>query len=102
MLRLPPIEFKTARRMEDVLAALAGDEVRLVAGGTDLWPNMKRRHQQAKTVVSLMSIPELRGIEQADGDLRVGATTTLTDVVRDEGIRTRYPAFARAPSQAYS
>ncbi len=96
MLRLPPIEFKTARRMEDVLAALAGDEVRLVAGGTDLWPNMKRRHQQAKTVVSLMSIPELRGIEQADGDLRVGATTTLTDIVRDEGIRTRYPAFARA------
>jgi len=82
--------------LEDVLAALADDEVRLVAGGTDLWPNMKRRHQQAKTVVSLMSIPELRGIVQADGELRVGATTTLTDIVRDEGIRTRYPAFARA------
>ncbi len=96
MLRLPPIEFKSARRMEDVLAALADDEVRLVAGGTDLWPNMKRRHQQAKTVVSLMSIPELRGIEHADGELRVGATTTLTDIVRDAGIRTRYPAFARA------
>ena len=96
MLRLPPIEFKTARRMDDVLAALADGEVRLVAGGTDLWPNMKRRHQQGKKVVSLMSIPELRGIEQTDGYLRVGATTTLSDIVRDEGIRTIYPAFARA------
>ncbi len=100
MLRLPPIEFVKPRSMQDVLAALtddpADDEVRLVAAGTDLWPNMKRRHQQAKTVISLMSIPQLRGIETAGGELRVGATTTLTDILRDEIIRARFPAFARA------
>ncbi len=96
MLRLPPIEFKTPGSLRDVLAALADDEVRLVAGGTDLWPNMKRRHQQAKTVVSLMSIAQLQGIEHAPGELRIGATTKLTDILRDHTIRARFPAFARA------
>jgi len=96
VLRLPPIEFQTPRGLQEVLAALAGDGVRLVAGGTDLWPNMKRRHQQAKTVVSLMSIPELRGIGETDGALCIGATTTLAEIVRHEMVRARFPAFARA------
>lgn len=100
MLRLPPINFLTPQRLEEVLAALALEDVRLVAGGTDLWPNMKRRHQTAKTVVSLLSVPGLRGIEHASGDaeggLKIGATTTLSDIVRDDVLRARYPAFAKA------
>ncbi len=101
MLRLPPINFRAPQRLEEVLAALASeDDVRLVAGGTDLWPNMKRRHQTAETVVSLLSVPGLRGIEhtcdEAEGGLKVGATTTLSDIVRDDLLRLRYPAFARA------
>ena len=100
MLRLPPINFRAPQRLEEVLDALASEDVRLVAGGTDLWPNMKRRHQNAKTVVSLMSVPGLRGIthvsDEAEVGLKVGATTTLSDIVRDDLLRARYPAFARA------
>ena len=96
MLRLPPIEFRAPRTINEVLSALASEEVRLVAGGTDLWPNMKRRHQQAKTVVSLMSVPGLSGIEHANGEVKVGATASLADIVRDEILRARFPAFARA------
>jgi len=100
VLRLPPISFRAPQRLEEVLEALASEDVRLVAGGTDLWPNMKRRHQDAKTVVSLMSVPGLRGIthvnDEAEVGLKVGATTTLSDIVRDDLLRARYPAFARA------
>lgn len=100
MLRLPPINFRAPQRLEEVLDALASEDVRLVAGGTDLWPNMKRRHQKAKTVISLMSVPGLRGIahvsDEAEVGLKVGATTTLSDIVRDDLLRARYPAFARA------
>jgi len=80
-------------------------EVRLVAGGTDLWPNMKRRHQRAETVVSLMGIPELAGIRNGtegtdggDGDeaVRIGATTLLDDVARHPLIAGHYPALATA------
>jgi 4-hydroxybenzoyl-CoA reductase subunit beta len=45
-----------------------------VAGGTDLYPNMKRRHQEPKTVISLMGIPELRKLE----GWTVGTCVTLS------------------------
>lgn len=76
--------------------ANGGGRVRLVAGGTDLWPNMKRRHQQAGTVVSLMGIDELRGIEAAPQGLEIGSTVTLTALLRSDAVRDRYPGFARA------
>jgi len=82
VLRLPPINFRAPQRLEEVLATLSSEDVRLVAGGTDLWPNMKRRHQTAETVVSLLSVPGLRGIEhtceEAEGGLKVGRRPRLS------------------------
>ena len=71
-------------------------QTRFVAGGTDLWPNMKRRHQKAETVVSLMSIPGLDEIESKNTDIRIGATATLSNIIRDDDVRERFPAFAIA------
>lgn len=107
MLRLPPFELRQAKSLPEAAALLAGEgaaegRVRPVAGGTDLWPNMKRRHQRAQVVVSLSRIGELRGIgngsagEDGDGELRIGATTTLTEVASSPLVRERYPALARA------
>jgi 4-hydroxybenzoyl-CoA reductase subunit beta len=96
MLRLPEFRFLQPRTLADLTAMLAGEpDVRVVAGGTDLWPNMKRRHQKAQTVVSLMRLPELRGIH-ANGDLRLGATTILSDIEADPRVRERWPALATA------
>ena len=97
MLRLPAFDFRVARSLDEAAAMLAGEgpETRLVAGGTDLWPNMKRRHQRARTVVSLMALPELRGI-RVNGGARVGATAILDDVARHPELRRRYPALTRA------
>ena len=102
MLRLPPFSYRAATSVAEAAATLAGEGpgVRLVAGGTDLFPNMKRRHQRAETVVGLMSIPELRGIGNGGGggELTIGATTVLAEVAADADVRRRYPAFARAVS----
>jgi 4-hydroxybenzoyl-CoA reductase subunit beta len=101
MLRLPRFDFVHARTLEEAASALSGEgaaegqSVRLVAGGTDLWPNMKRRHQQASTVVSLMGIPGLAGID-VNGEIHIGATTLLNDVVAHPAVRQRYPGFATA------
>ena len=71
--------------------------MRMVAGGTDLWPNMKRRHQSADDVVSLRDVAELRGIRgEAGGELRIGAMTTLAAVAASPLIRSTHPALARA------
>jgi 4-hydroxybenzoyl-CoA reductase subunit beta len=96
VLRLPPIELQTPSTVEDAAQAIAQGNARLVAGGTDLWPNMKRRHQKAETVISLMSIPGLDAIDSSGKDVHIGGTATLSNIVRDEGIRERLPAFAKA------
>ncbi len=96
MLRLPPINRQMPKTLQDAAKAITDGSTRVVAGGTDLWPNMKRRHQKADTVVSLMSIPGLDSIDSGSADIRIGATATLADVIRDDNIRERYPAFATA------
>jgi 4-hydroxybenzoyl-CoA reductase subunit beta len=56
------------------MKADAGPDGMFVAGGTDLYPNMKRRHQEPRTVISLMAIPEL---QRLDG-WNVGTGVTLS------------------------
>lgn len=110
MLRLPAFRFHLPTSLEQAAALLVaegaaeGQPVRVVAGGTDLWPNLKRRHQKAATVVSLMRIPELRGIRsdettrgiRSGGDLRLGSTATLTEIAADALVRERFPDLAKA------
>lgn len=103
MLRLPRFDYRRPSSIEEAVEILAGEgaaegKARPVAGGTDLWPNMKRRHQRAEVVVSLMGIPGLERIEAdgpADG-ITLGATARLADVAAHPAVRGRYPALARA------
>jgi 4-hydroxybenzoyl-CoA reductase subunit beta len=75
----------------------AGPEGQFVAGGTDLYPNMKRRQQTPQTVISVTRLKELNQIT-GDGQsgLRIGAGVSLTDVCADEVINRDYPFVARA------
>lgn len=77
-------------------SALEADNARIVAGGTDLWPNMKRRHQNADTVISLMSISGLNEVRASSGELKLGGTATLSKIIGNEHVSARFPAFARA------
>ena len=74
-----------------------GPEGQFVAGGTDLYPNMKRRQQMPKTVISVMRVPELNQIS-GDGisGVRIGASVTLTDICEHPLINRDYPVIAHA------
>lgn len=102
MIRLPPFELLQPHTLAEAAEQLSdcgaeeGESVRLVAGGTDLWPNMKRRHQKAETVVSLRGLGEMRRIEADDGDLVLGATATLSEIAAHDLVCERFPSFARA------
>ena len=82
MLRLPKFRLHQPATSAEAAAILAGEgeRARIVAGGTDLWPNLKRRHQQAAEVVSLSRLAALREIGgiAGSGDLHLGAMATLT------------------------
>jgi 4-hydroxybenzoyl-CoA reductase subunit beta len=107
MMRLPYFAFhapQTVREAADLIAASQGDAM-LVAGGTDLLPNMKRRQQVPKTLVSLRRIAELRQILNGSGagisagiGAGIGAGITLSELVRDARIRQGYGALWQAAS----
>jgi len=99
MMRLPPFAYLAPTTIESAVAAKAEapPDAMYVAGGTDLYPNMKRRHQDPGTLIALHAIDELKAIDRrADGGLTIGAGATLTDVRRDPRVRGEYPALAEA------
>jgi 4-hydroxybenzoyl-CoA reductase subunit beta len=81
MLRLPWFEYRAPRSVAEAAKILAGEGPRamLIAGGTDLLPNMKRRHQAPKVLVSLRQVEELKKLNGA-----FGAGLTLNEVVRSD------------------
>lgn len=73
----------------------AGCEGQFVAGGTDLYPNMKRRQQTPRTVISVMRLPELNQISgEGKSGIRIGASVTLTDICEHPLLKHEYPAVA--------
>ena len=78
------------------MKADAGPEGMYVAGGTDLYPNMKRRHQEPRTVISLMGIRELTGCEMLDTGCAVGAGMTLSHLITHQTMRQHYDTVAQA------
>jgi len=81
MLRLPWFEFRAPRSVAEAAKILAGEGPRamLIAGGTDLLPNMKRRHQAPEVLVSLRNVA---GLSKLNGSF--GAGLTLNEVARSE------------------
>lgn len=100
MMRLPHFRYlapQSVREAADLLAASAG-EAMLVAGGTDVLPNMKRRQQVPSTLVGLRQVAELKQITNGDG-LRIGAGMTLTEVVNHLKTPGPYAALRQAAVQ---
>ena len=75
-----------------------------VAGGTDLYPNMKRRVQMPKHVISLSGIDELKQHPRRSGSegVRLGAMVTLTSIEFDPMLRESYGALSRTPRTSIS
>ena len=101
MLRLPAFTYLQPTSLTEALRMKsdAGPNGSYVAGGTDLYPNMKRRHQEPRTVISLMGVPELKATEgRSDGKgmTVLSSTLTLTQLSVLPSIRRSHSAVAHA------
>src|SRR5256885_16120133 len=99
MMRLPKFSYRTPRTIAEAVKIVAdvGPEAQFVAGGTDLYPNMKRRQQMPKTVISVMRLAELNQISgEGQAGVVIGASMTLTDIVEHPIIKRDYPVIASA------
>ena len=101
MMRLPLFKYmapKTAHEAARILADHAPGEAMLMAGGTDLLPNMKRRQQTPKIVVSLAAVDELHDATNGSG-MVLGAGLTLSQIANDPRIKQHYAGLYQAASQ---
>jgi 4-hydroxybenzoyl-CoA reductase subunit beta len=95
MLRLPPFTYlRPASAAEAVSMRVdAGPAGQYVAGGTDLYPNMKRRQETPAVVIDVSDLAELRSVGAgAGGGLRLGAGLRLSEVERQEDLLAGWPA----------
>ena len=71
----------------------------LIAGGTDLLPNVKHRLFEPELVISLADVAQLRGVRRdEDGALAIGAMTTIDEVAKSALVQEHAPALAQATS----
>jgi len=101
MMRLPRFRYHAPRTVAEAveIRSDAGPEGAYVAGGTDLYPNMKRRQQAPKVVVGLARVEELAQTGERSGGMALGAGLLLSDVENNARVRAAYPGLAHAVSE---
>jgi len=101
MMTLPAVEVLRPASVAEAVAQLAAHPgARVLAGGTDIVPNLKYGMYDTQHLVALRGLSrELRYVREQGGELRLGALCTIDELARDETVRARLPALAEACSQ---
>jgi 4-hydroxybenzoyl-CoA reductase subunit beta len=104
-LSLPQFRLLRPRTVEEAVRHLAehAGSIRIIAGGTDLIPSMKQRLFEPEYVLDLRGIVAMRGIKpQPDGNVEIGALTTLRSIERSNFLRQHYPVLTEAAATVAS
>jgi xanthine dehydrogenase YagS FAD-binding subunit len=97
-------ELYDATTVEEAVALLDqyGSKAKVVGGGSDLVTGVMKDWVQGpgmpypEVLIDITTIPELHGIAVADGGMKIGAATTLTDIVESPEIRDGWPVLNEA------
>ena len=98
MMRLPKFRYFAPTTVREALRlrAEAGPDTAFVAGGTDLYPNMKRRQQTPATVIGLARIPPLARLRFGRDAVSIGAAVPLSAIERHRRMRRAFPGLVAA------
>jgi aerobic carbon-monoxide dehydrogenase medium subunit len=93
-----PFEYERATSVDGAIAALGqrGPDARVIAGGHSLLPMMKLRLASPAHLIDINDLDELSYIEEADGEIRIGALTRHVDLLESELLAERFPIFIDA------
>jgi 4-hydroxybenzoyl-CoA reductase subunit beta len=95
---LPRFQLLRPKLRADAVGMMStyGDQVKVVAGGTDLLPSMKQKLFTPPYVLDLRGIGELRGIHETADGVSIGALTTLAAIEHSPIIRHDYSVLYHA------
>ncbi len=96
MLRMPRFALEAPESLDDAVRLAALEGTRLVAGGTDLLPNLKHHLEAPARLVSLHRLTALRGIALEADAMRIGCGLTLAELALDARVREHFPSLAEA------
>lgn len=98
MLPLPAFTLHSPGSVGEALTLLDrfGTDAALIAGGTDILPNMKRGVTSPLHLVSLRAVTGLAGVRQEQGWIHVGAMTTLDAIAHHPLLREHASALSEA------
>jgi len=99
---LPNFDYVRVEEVKDAVRHLSAPGARAHAGGTDLLGCLENGVLEAKTVVSLGRVKELKGIREQGGRLRIGAMTSIAEIARHPLIQERYRALTESASEVAS
>jgi xanthine dehydrogenase YagS FAD-binding subunit len=101
---MPAFELFQPATIDDTMRLIGQyrEDAWVMAGGLDTFDWLKDRIKRPKVVVDLSQVKELSGIRESGGGLEIGATTTLTEVVRHPVIREKYSILSTGAEAAAS
>ena len=98
--KLPKFEYVLPKTIDEAMSILAKNKgkARLLAGGTDLIPQLKSREVEAPAfVVDLKGVPGLDKISyDKKTGLKIGALATISAIAQSAAIKENYPSLAQA------
>lgn len=85
--------------LNDALDALAQNNsaIRPLGGGTDMLVDIRAKRAQPDVLVALQNVNELRGVARENGHVRIGASTTIAECLKNP-LLTQYTALRHAAS----
>ena len=94
------MDYFEPKTLNEALALLAkyGEQVKVIAGGTDVMVDIKYK-EEPEYLVNIKKIPGLDAIRENGGSLRVGPLVTIRDIETSSIVRERLPVFWEACHQ---
>ncbi len=100
---LPNFSYVRVKSLQEAVKASQGGGTHILAGGTDLLGCLRDQVFPADRLVSISNLKDLKGISRtADGGLRIGALTTITEIAESPLIKDLFPGLARAALEVAS
>jgi len=95
------IEILTPKNLNEVLGILSSHDrdLRIIAGGTDVVTGLKQesnRFIKTEVLIDINHVAEVKGIEQTNGRISIGAASTFTEIYKNQIVSKELPILKKA------
>ncbi len=97
---IPPFDYKVAKTLQEACDLLweAGEGVKVIAGGTDLVIGLRNGDHKPQCLIDVTKIEQLRGIDEKNGTIRIGAAVTHGEIAASSLVRSHGKVLSEACS----